>query len=713
MNQQEILTQYVAICHKNLPQHDRVLKLLKNEGLYEPFIFDNFMIGYADGSLLQSIGENREIIEKLTEIGLVKNGKEVLTKSVVIPIFDEYKGIHNLSFYSPWPQSKSRFQFLNDTGLFNAHFLKNNSDIILTDNPLHALLLIQHSYSSTTFLTGDDNRFIQFCKQYYIQNVTFTFDGKASLFYELTRMGIATRRLPIDFEQVKTTGSSDYLMAQFSDSATDESVDSNDVIRQIENGFLFQFPHLSYRVIGNFTDNSMHLRVNIKAFTDNEVFMDAVDLYKNRNRQTFIYNLMDKFAIRDQVQLEHDLNRIIEVIENYKEKQQQDNKQAKPELTDYQKDIGTRFLTSSDLIEQIANDITRLGYVREDKNKILMYLLMTSRLLDNPLHAVIISRSGAGKSGIVDVVEKLCPPEELVSVSDLSPQSLFYYGEDDLKHRFIVIGEKEGSKGSDYPLRELISKKSITKAIPMKDQTTGQIKTVSIRVNGPIALAETTTNGEINPENLNRCFVIGIDESEEQTRLIHHNQRLRYTLDGHLNKKEVTKIIDKHIYAQRLLRKIHVFNPYAPLLTFPSSRLQTRRDNDKLLKLISVICFLHQYQRQLKTHKAGHNDIIEYIEATPDDYRIAYDLLSDGVLDNTLDDLPRPARELLDVIKKYLQQKSVADDIPMDKIIFERKQIREFSSWSFARCATTSASSSTTNTSNCSSPRTAWPTSIN
>jgi hypothetical protein len=657
MNKQEILTQYVTTCHKNLPNHDRVLNLMKNDGLYKPFIFDNFCIGYADKSLLQSIGDNREIIDTLTEIGLIKNGKEVFTKSVVIPIFDENKAICNLAFYSPWPQSKTRFQFLNDAGLFNSHFLKNNTDIIVADNPLHTLLLIQHGYSSTTFLTGDDNRFIQFCKQHNIQNVIFTFDGKASLFYELTRMGIATRRLPIDFEHVKTTGGSDYLAAQFTDSATDEPTDSIDVIRQIENGFLFQFPHLSYRVIGNFTDNSMHLRVNIKAFTDNEVFMDAVDLYKNRNRQTFIYNLMDKFAIRDQVQLEHDLNRIIEVIENFKEKQQQDNKQTKPELTDYQKDIGTRFLTSPDLIEQIADDITRLGYVREDKNKILMYLLMTSRLLDNPLHAVIISRSGAGKSGIVDVVEKLCPPEELVSVSDLSPQSLFYYGEDDLKHRFIVIGEKEGSKGSDYPLRELISKKSITKAIPMKDQTTGQIKTVSIRVNGPIALAETTTNGEINPENLNRCFVIGIDESEEQTRLIHHNQRLRYTLDGHLNKKEVTKIIDKHIYAQRLLRKIHVFNPYAPLLTFPSSRLQTRRDNEKLLKLISVICFLHQYQRPLKTHKAGHNDIIEYIEATPDDYRIAYDLLSDGVLDNTLDDLPRPARELLDVIKNISNRK--------------------------------------------------------
>jgi len=60
-------------------------------------------------------------------------------------------------------------------------------------------------------------------------------------------------------------------------------------------------------------------------------------------------------------------------------------------------------------------------------------------------------------------------------------------------------------------------------------------------------------------------------------------------------------------------------------------------------------------------------------------------LLSDGVLDNTLDDLPRPARKLLELIKKYLSEKSKRDNIPVEKIIFERKGIREYTSWSFAQ----------------------------
>ncbi len=114
--------------------------------------------------------------------------------------------------------------------------------------------------------------------------------------------------------------------------------------------------------------------------------------------------------------------------------------------------------------------------------------------------------------------------------------------------------------------------------------------------------------------------------------------------------------------------------------------MKTRRDNEKFLRLINVICFLHQYQRKVKKLKLENsNETIEYIECTPYDYKIAYELLSDGILDNTLDDLPRPARKLLELIKKYLSEKSNRDTIPIEKIVFERKEIREYTSWSFAQ----------------------------
>ena len=152
-----------------------------------------------------------------------------------------------------------------------------------------------------------------------------------------------------------------------------------------------------------------------------------------------------------------------------------------------------------------------------------------------------------------------------------------------------------------------------------------------------------------------------------------------------MKRKEKEKIIEKHNYAQRLLKKVHTFNPYATLLSFPASRLQSRRDNEKFLRLISTIAFIHQYQREIKEIELDNKETLTYIECNVNDYRIAYNLLSEGVLDNTMDDLPRTARELLDIIKRYINEKSKKENIPPDRLIFERKNIREYSSWSFAQ----------------------------
>ncbi len=562
MKIQTVLDKYINICFNNLTENYRVLSLLKNQGVYESFIFENFLIGYSNGKLSDLIGENGDLIKMFAEMGISKNSKEIFKSCITIPIYEENKSVVNIIGYNIYPKSKNKLLYLNDAGIFNQGFLRNVREIIFTENPIEALFLIQNDYSNTTFIFGDDSKYVNFINDHQIKRAIFTFEGNMRLFYELIKSGVSVKRISIDSEKVKNTGSKEYLQKLFSGSNIDENDRSSDIIQEIENGFLFQFPHLNYRTIGNFSEYTMTMKLNIKVYNQNEVFVDSIDLYKNRDRQNFIYNVMDKFNIRDQLQLENDLNQIIEIIEKHKEKKEKEKKRVKPELTEYQKDIGLRFLQNPDLVDEIEEDYTKLGYVRERKNKILLYLVMTSRLMDNPLHAIIISRSGAGKSLLAEVTEELCPPEDLESISDLSAQALFYYGKDELKHKFIVIGEKEGSAGSDYPLRELISKKSITKAIPMKDPVTGQMKTVSIKVEGPISFVETTTSGEINPENLNRCFVIGIDESEEQTKLIHDLQRKNYTIQGYLQKRDLDKIIAKHIYTQRLLKKVQTFNPY-------------------------------------------------------------------------------------------------------------------------------------------------------
>jgi len=88
---------------------------------------------------------------------------------------------------------------------------------------------------------------------------------------------------------------------------------------------------------------------------------------------------MDRFGLRDQVQLEADLSQIIQVIEKHREKHAASRKRTRVELADHQKDIGMRFLTNPRLMDEIDEDYSRMGYVRERKNKLLLYLLCRAR----------------------------------------------------------------------------------------------------------------------------------------------------------------------------------------------------------------------------------------------------------------------------------------------------------------------------------------------
>jgi len=432
MTSPEVFERYISLCQSNLENNSRVLSLLRKRGIREQFLLVNFRLGYASGSLSEVVGEDKDSRDRLEALGVLRNGKEHLQHRLIVPITDENKAVVNLVAISLHPQSKHRVITLNESGIFNHPFLGKTTEIVCTEDPLEALLLIQQDVTNATFLFGSDEKYTSFMASHGIRQVVFVFDGRARLFYELTRSGISASRIQLDREKIREKIGKEYLQEVLASKESNNL--SDDGIQEIENGFLFQFPYLSYRVIGNFIKATVSLIANIKAYTDSEVFVDSIDLYKNRDRQNFIFNLMDRFSLRDQIQLESDLHQIIEVIEKHRERKQSDKKKVRPELTDHQREVGLRFLSSPQLLDELEADYTELGYVRERKNKILLYLVMTSRLMDNPLHSIVISRSGAGKSLLVEITEQLCPPEDLHSVSDLTSQALYYFGQDDLKH---------------------------------------------------------------------------------------------------------------------------------------------------------------------------------------------------------------------------------------------------------------------------------------
>jgi hypothetical protein len=205
------------------------------------------------------------------------------------------------------------------------------------------------------------------------------------------------------------------------------------------------------------------------------------------------------------------------------------------------------------------------------------------------------------------------------------------------------------------------------------------MKTETYTVEGPVSVMLTTTAADIDAETASRFIFLSIDESEQMTAAIHDKQKQARTLEGLVNRTKSTHIERVHQIAQQMLKPVAVVNPYTPYLSYPTKSLISRRDHDKYLGLIESIAFLHQYQRQTRTVEVD-GKAVEYIEVTLDDIDKANALAND-VLGQSLDELARPSRLLLDGIYKMVRDISKKQKLPVDEVFFTRRQIRESINW--------------------------------
>jgi hypothetical protein len=184
--------------------------------------------------------------------------------------------------------------------------------------------------------------------------------------------------------------------------------------------------------------------------------------------------------------------------------------------------------------------------------------------------------------------------------------------------------------------------------------------------------------------------VLTVDENREQTRAIHRLQRELRTREGYLRRRERDRLLKLHQNAQRLLRRLPVFNPYARRLTFLDDKTRTRRDHDKYLDLIESIALLHQHQRPLNK-SAGRRvpgngrtagEAIESIDVTPEDIAIA-NRLADEVLGRSLDELPPQTRRFLGLLEKMVDRCCEEQKTQRDEFRFSRKDARECTGWTY------------------------------
>ena len=376
----------------------------------------------------------------------------------------------------------------------------------------------------------------------------------------------------------------------------------------------------------------------------------TIDLYHSDYLEKFINKASEQLETGTTV-LRRVLAELTDQIEKYRLAKIESRKEKRPQerqLTETKKRKAIRYLSSPKLMERTNNDIGKTGMIGEENNRLLMYLVFTSRLREQPLHIISLGASGTGKTYLQEKISALIPEHHKLEITILSENAFYYFGQQELKNKLVLIEDMDGAENVLYPLRELQSKRKISKTIPIKDSK-GNLKTITLKVEGPICLAGTTTREKLYEDNANRSLLIYLDSSKNHKEQIMTYQRKLSA--GKIATKEEGQLIEFFKDMQTVLKPVKVRNPYAEYLVIPEHVFKPLRTNSHYLAFIETITFYHQYQREVKTDPATGES---YIETTLEDIEWANILLKDVLLAKA-DELPKAERQFFELLKGWLE----------------------------------------------------------
>lgn len=342
-------------------------------------------------------------------------------------------------------------------------------------------------------------------------------------------------------------------------------------------------------------------------------------------------------------------------------------------ISEKKRDKALKLAKSPDLLFQLKTKLEQLGLVGEFLNGLLIYLALTSRLLEKPISIILKAGSAAGKSYLVKIALKLFPAEAYIELTGLSPKALIYLNEP-FKHRFLIIFEIHGVKEDDYTehmIRTLLSENKIRYAVVERNDSDSH-ETIIIEREGPTGLITTTTFASIHDENETRLFSITINESNEQTKNIKEKIAVDYLA---INTDAETDDLEDLINLQKILEPLLVIIPFAKELAelTPDEPIRMRRDFQRILAVVEVIALLHQHQREVKEENG-----VKFIEAKLEDYYTAKKLLEEPLNLTLCNKYPQTielvntVKELHDQNGEYVKIKELQEKLKKNKTTITR-----------------------------------------
>ena len=315
------------------------------------------------------------------------------------------------------------------------------------------------------------------------------------------------------------------------------------------------------------------------------------------------------------------------------------------------------------ILDRFKGEVRSRGLVGEERNATVLYLVLTSRLLERQVSAGLKGHSSSGKSYMVETVVEFFPDDAVVVFTAMSEKALIY-SKRDFRHRTLVIYEitalREGVEDdlTSYFVRTLLSEGRLDYEVTVR-QKDGNFSTKRIEKEGPTNLVFTTTKTKVHPENETRILTLHSDDSTEQIKRV----LAEIASEGN-GKRDLVEWRQLQTWLADAEHRVTI--PYAKAVAeqVPPIAVRLRRDFGSLLSLIKAHAMLHQQNRC----KDDRGQII----ATTEDYAVVRELIADVISDGLEATVPGTVRATVTAVEALkndggVMARAIAEHLHIDK----------------------------------------------
>ncbi|MBD3315199.1 MAG: toprim domain-containing protein [Chitinivibrionales bacterium] len=699
-----LLERIVEQSVESLRNSDTARRYLENRGLDPLTLLESYTIGYHEPEVFALLAETEHA--KLETLGIATDGRSLFAGCLMYPTRKEGR-VATIYGRKADDAGVGRHYLLpgKREGLFlPAAGLNPQKAVVLTESIIDALSLFVAGITNVLPLLGVNGFLpdhLSYLKEQSFNGVYIALDGDqagnraaAALKERLAGEGIPATVITLpenkDLNDLLRERGAEGLRQWMSEQVTDPAAPPY-TISEDDDYLYILFDGREYRIRVQSPHAMDNLRVGAKVYYYNRkerFHIDTLDLYQNRGRSSFISQTAEVLdCSRDTII--RDVNTIITILEERRlEARRKANEPVVYQLSDSERAEALEYLKKPKLLERIADDFAACGMIGNRNNCLLAYMISLSRLLPTALGGLIVSRSGAGKTFMQDMVASFCPEERRVELTRMTGQSLFYESRTGLKHKLLSIEEDEGMKDGMYAVRTLLTRQRLQiRSVGRDTKRDDRLGTFDNTVEGPVSVLISSTNfSTFNFETANRFFVMHLDESPEQTRKILAQRKRLAGVEGLRLKARRERIEKLHANIQRLLKSQALSNAVDSIgIEYPPELLNARRESEKFDILVKTVALLHQYQRPLKEER-HHDGLYRFLEVTSEDIEAVMSFAGD-ILSQSISELPKLCRELLVQVhalvdEKYRTEVRSIQELKRWQVTFTRKEIKDRCGWS-------------------------------